>query len=136
MSIIERPVIERFTSLNDRFVTLSKYMQVSCLLKLVLTRTGVTTFIFSGFLCVELIVARKGSKKSKQKSKKSQITADLTDHLKRACLTLNMPRPPPDIDASKLLSLLFKSVSSVKVLHPLSSACIISFQQPPFNKAM
>ncbi|VDK31475.1 unnamed protein product [Taenia asiatica] len=86
MSVIERPIIERFTSLNDRAVTLR-------------------------FLCAELIVARKGSKKSKQKSKKSQITADLTDHLKRACLTLNMPRPPPDIDVSKLLSLLLKSVT-------------------------
>ncbi|KAL5960760.1 Protein FAM98A [Taenia solium] len=86
MSVIERPIIERFTSLNDRAVTLR-------------------------FLCAELIVARKGSKKSKQKSKKSQITADLTDHLKRACITLNMPRPPPDIDVSKLLSLLLKSVT-------------------------
>ncbi|EUB62822.1 hypothetical protein EGR_02263 [Echinococcus granulosus] len=86
MRVIERPISERFGSLNDRVVTLR-------------------------FLCAELIIARKGGQKGKQKSNRSQITADLTDYLKRACLALNLPRPPPDIDASKLLSLLHKSVT-------------------------
>ncbi|VDM19460.1 unnamed protein product [Hydatigera taeniaeformis] len=105
MNIIDQPVLERFTLLNDRIVTLR-------------------------FLCAELIVARKGGKKNKQKSNKSQITADLTEYLKRACLTLNLSRPPPDIDASKLLSSLLESVSSDKFhmhYYQLGGFCLITF---------
>lgn len=74
-----------------------------------------STFFILGFLCAELIVAKKVAKTKPDvngtDSSLSSINENLTECLKKACLALQMPKPPVGIGAEKLLSGLYNTVS-------------------------
>ena len=71
---------------------------------------------FLGFLCSELLVARKCGAKSSSISKSNGLhTNDMMDYLKRACLALKIPPPTKETDTGQIFSTLHKAVSVFQI---------------------